>query len=68
MPEKFQQAVSEYKSTAPDYANEGFNGYMEVDVEFSIRDLERFAHLYSESYKLPSDRSEWYHKIRNGIK
>lgn len=65
-PEKFQKAIASYTSTAPDFEGEGFNGYMEVEVEFEIRDLEAFAQLYHASYKLPSDRAQWYHNIKNG--
>jgi hypothetical protein len=67
MPEQFQRAISSYTATSPDVANEGFNGYMEVKVSFVVRDLEAFTELYKQGYVFPSDRSQWYQFIKNGI-
>lgn len=65
-PEKFEQAVWKYEATAPAYTLEGINGYMEIVVTFHVKDLTLFTRLWEESYKLPSDRSDWYNKIRTG--
>lgn len=66
-PERFENAVVRYTSTAPDIKGEGINGYMEVEVEFVVRDMTLFAALLSDAYRLPSDRPEWYHKLRRGF-
>ncbi len=67
MPKKFQQAIQSYSATAPDVENEGFNGYMETNVTFIVKDLDMFSALWKESYVYPSDRQRWYHMICNGI-
>lgn len=65
-PEMFQDAVTKYEATAPDFYNEGFAGYMSVDVTFHVKNLESFTELYEKSYRLPSDSSEWYSKVYQG--
>lgn len=67
MPELLQRAVVSYTSTAPDYENEGFNGYMEIKVTFMLRDLDEFNVLWNESRVYPSDRADWYDFIRNNV-
>mgnify|MGYP006299486511 CR=1 FL=1 len=67
MPEKFQGAVVSYHATAPDVDNEEFNGYMEVDATFIIKDLTKFGELWQEGYVYPSDRAKWYNGIRRGL-
>jgi hypothetical protein len=67
MPEKFQNAVVSYQATSPDVGNEGFNGYMEVDATFLIKDLTKFGELWYEAFVYPSDRQKWYYGIRNGL-
>lgn len=66
-PEKFQNAITSYTASSPDVANEGFNGYMEVTVEFCIKDLAKFTALYDESRVFPSDRAAWYNVIRSSM-
>jgi hypothetical protein len=66
-PEKFQNAITSYTASSPDVANEGFNGYMEVIVEFYVKDLARFTTLYDESRVFPSDRTAWYNAIRSSM-
>lgn len=65
MPEQFQRAVDKYEATTPDVQSEGFAGYMETHVTFHLRNLDDFTKLWNESYKFPSDRAEWYHKVKN---
>ena len=67
MPEKFSRAIASYKATAPNVDHEGVIGYLEVSVEFEVRDLEAFTALYRDAYLYPTERAEWYHFIRNGI-
>lgn len=64
MPEKFNQAVYTYTASTPDMRAEGTNGYMEVEVTFMVKDLEKFTDVWYASYKLPSDRNKWYHKVK----
>jgi hypothetical protein len=66
VPAKFQRAITKFSSTAPDVDNEGFTGYMEVDVVFDIKDIQAFTELFQDSYVFPSDRVEFYHKLKNG--
>lgn len=66
-PEKFEAAISSYTATSPNIQFEGFNGYMEVHVEFNVKDLTRFSTLYEESRVFPSDRTQWYHLIRSSM-
>ena len=67
MPELLERAVSAYTSTAPDVEHEGFNGYMEVKVTFTLRDLDAFNELWNKSRVYPSERSDWYYFIRNNV-
>lgn len=64
-PELFHRAVSKYEATSPDMQGEGFNGYMEVKATFYIKNLAEFNNLWEKSYKLPSDRCDWYHKVKS---
>lgn len=64
-PEMFYSAVTKYEATPPDMPVEGFNGYMETKVTFHLRDLDQFNKLWTKAYKFPSDRCEWYHKVKN---
>ena len=64
-PEMLQHAVEKYEAFTPDVDNEGFNGYMETHVTFHIKNLDTFTELWNKAYRLPSDRSEWYYKIKN---
>lgn len=68
LPDKFNNAVTHYSATTPDMNGEGFNGYMEVKATFFIKDLEAFNQLWKDSYIYPSDRTEWYHFIKNNYK
>ena len=56
-----------YEATAPDMPGEGFNGYMEVNATFVLRDLQEFGKLWDDSRVYPSDRVEWYHGIKRGL-
>jgi hypothetical protein len=67
LPEMLRRAVTKYEATAPDMDGEGFNGFMEVKATFYIRDLQAFNELYQKSYVFPSDRTAWYHGIKNGL-
>jgi len=62
--EKFYEAVSSFTSTSPDINGEGFNGYMEIRATFNVKDIEKFGKLYNGSYLYPTDKCEWYWKIR----
>lgn len=64
-PELMEQAIEKYEAFSPDMRGEGFNGYMETCASFHIKNLDKFTELWNKSYKLPSDRSEWYHKIKS---
>jgi len=66
-PEQFSKAVVNYESTSPDMNGEGFNGYMEVKVKFTIKDLDAFNTLWKHSYIFPSDRTKWYHTVKQGM-
>lgn len=66
-PEKFQRAVRKYTATGPDIQYEGIAGYMETGVEFDIASLKEFTELFEDSYTYPSNRTEWYNAIKNGI-
>lgn len=48
--DRFSKAISKVELTAPDYAHEGINGYLETKVTFEVRDLTEFSKLYSSSY------------------
>lgn len=61
--DKFEQAVTSFKSSAPNFTGEGFNGYIEVSVEFEIKNLTVFAELFSAWYDSPR-RSEFYADIK----
>lgn len=65
MPDKFHNAVQSYVATPPNMEHEGIIGYMEVDATFHIKDLQAFTDLWYNAYKMPSDRSEWYHKVKS---
>lgn len=64
-PERFNNVVHSYTASSPQMQYEGMAGYMEIDAAFDIKDLSGFAKLWDDSYKFPSDRSEWYHKIKS---
>ena len=50
---------------APDFDGEGFNGYIETDIEAEIKDLQEFTTLYSEWYYLPdSERIALYKEAK----
>ena len=66
-PEQFQTAVRSYSATSPDVAHEGMAGYMETKVIFEINDLTTFAKLFEFSRTYPSNRSEWYWKVKQGL-
>ena len=66
-PEEMERAVYSYTATSPDVQNEGFTGYMETKVTFEIKDIERFTSLYTSAYIYPSDRTEWYHRVKNNM-
>ena len=66
-PEQFSNAISSYTATPPDMNGEGFNGYMEVNATFEIKDLTRFSKLWDDAYVFPSDRSKWYHLIKSSM-
>lgn len=66
-PELLEQAVLSYQASAPQVTNEGWSGAMDTDVEWEVRDLEKFTALYNDSYVYPSDRSKWYSTVRNGL-
>ena len=61
--EKFSNAISSFKLTSPNFSAEGFNGYIEVTVEFELRSLTSFAEIYDSWYEYPR-RSEFYADIR----
>lgn len=65
MPEQLYKAVSKYVAFPPDMPAEGIIGYMEVYAEFEVKNLDEFTKLWNESYKFPSDRTEWYHKVKS---
>lgn len=66
-PEEMENAVHSYSATTPNVHAEGFNGYIETNVTFMIKDLEAFSKLYKSAYVYPSDRTKWYYKIKNGF-
>lgn len=47
--EEFFQAISKFQSTSPRVDLEGVVGYSSVDVEFDVRDLEKFTKLWYNS-------------------
>lgn len=65
MPEKFYGAVYSYEASPPNMDHEGMAGYMEVEATFHIKDLQAFTEMWYNAYKFPSERSEWYHKIKS---
>lgn len=65
-PKEFSDCVRSFTSSSPDIANEGFNGYMETKVTFNVVDVVAFAALHQKSYVMPSDRTKWYHIVRDG--
>lgn len=67
MPDRFHRAVVSYQSTSPDMEHEGVSGYMEVNVTFTLRDLQEFGKLWDDSRVYPADRAEWYHGIKRGL-
>ena len=66
-PEQFSKAVTSLETTTPDMQCEGLNCYMEVKVKFIIKDLDAFNTLWKHSYIFPSDRSKWYHTVKQGM-
>ena len=66
-PEQFTRSISSYAATPPDMASEGFNGYMEVNATFDIKNLTEFTKLWNDSYVFPSDRSKWYSLVKNSM-
>lgn len=66
-PEDFNNCVNSYTATSPEMQYEGMAGYMEVNATFDIKDLSRFAKLWDASYSYPSNRSKWYHTVKNAI-
>jgi len=66
-PEIFSRAVVSYTASPPDMAGEGFNGYMEVKATFEIKDLTEFTKIWNDAYVFPSDRSKWYHLVKNSM-
>jgi hypothetical protein len=64
---KFQQAIQKFTSSAPNFDGEGFNGYIEVEVIFYIKDLKLFSEIYEAGYVYPSERSKWYNAIKNNF-
>ena len=65
--EKFQKAITRFTATTPDFENEGFKGYIEVNVIFDIKDIKLFAELWESSYIFPSEKSLWYQSIKNNF-
>lgn len=65
MPDKFHGAIHSYTATPPNMDHEGMSSYMEVEATFYIKDLQQFTNLWYNAYKYPSDRVEWYHKIKS---
>lgn len=65
MPEKFYNAVYSYEASPPNMDHEGMNGYMEVEATFYVKDLQKFSDLWYNAYKFPSDRADWYHKVKS---
>lgn len=66
-PEQLERAVSHYRASTPEVSLEGMSGCMATEVEFEIRSLPEFAQLYQRSQTYPSDRSRWYHTVRQGM-
>lgn len=65
MPEKFYQAVSSYEVSPSNMDHEGMSGYMEVEATFYVKDLRVFTDIWYNAYKYPSERTEWYHKVKS---
>lgn len=65
--EKFQKAVNAFTSSAPNFKEEGFIGYIEVHVTFQIKDLACFSELYESSYIFPTERAKWYAALKNNF-
>lgn len=66
-PEEFSKAVIHFTSSSPNVEHEGMNGYMETVVKFEVKSLMDFSKIYEKSYTFPSDRPEWYRKVRDGM-
>lgn len=63
---RLAEAISSMTISSPNFQHEGFNGYIETDVVFSIRDLNVFAELWDAAYKYPSERNDFYNMIMSG--
>lgn len=66
--EGFGKAVSSFKLLkGPYYDLEGFSGYIEVEVEFEVRDLTLFAKLWDNWLTTPDDDKLYFYKLAKGI-
>lgn len=66
LPDKFYRCVKSYTATSPNMDGEGFNGFMQTKVTFEVTNLKMFAELVDMCYTTPSDRSVFYHLVRDG--
>lgn len=61
--ERYARAVSSTTYSAPDYAHEGMNGYLEVKVTYTINNLAEFSKLHYEAYS-STKVEELYHMLK----
>ena len=63
--DKFADAVEMFTCGRPDLGSEGFNGYIEVEVIFTIRNLETFSKIWYAWYS-DANRDKIY-KMAKGL-
>lgn len=51
---EFADAVEMFTCSRPNFGAEGFNGYIEVEVIFTIRNLQTFSKIWYEWYDAPN--------------
>lgn len=61
----FSTAIESFTCSRPLFEFEGVSGYIEVTINFNIRELSAFAELWSGWYTY-TDRTNFYHKISSG--
>lgn len=64
----YSNAVTSMKILrGPDHSGEGFNGYIETDVEFEIKDILVFANLWNSFYSLSDRRKLDLYGLAKGL-
>jgi len=60
---RFARSIKSITIGEPNFAHEGFNGYIETTITVEVNDLVEFSALYNEWYTLPiAERNAMYYR------